>query len=446
MATTATPELLQTLIRNKCVNDGSADSGGESRNADALTAVLAGPGVDIERYEPRPGRASVVARIEGTDPDAPSLLLMGHTDVVPANEEAWRHDPFGGELIDGEVWGRGAVDMLNHTASMAVAVRALADSGFRPRGSLIYLGVADEEGGGTYGAEWLLEHQRESVTSDYVITETGGMALPVPGATETLLPVMVGEKGFGWVTLVVSGTPGHGSMPLRTDNALVKAAEVVQRLAAIESRPRVEGEWRGFVEACRLPAEVEGLFLDADALTAYCASDDADLGLARLIHAATTTTIAPTMVRGGVKTNVIADRVEIELDIRTLPGVTADDLTTMIAAAVGPELMASVKVRFGLLHEASVSCADTPLWDSLAKVSGALLPGARPVPFLLVGITDARFFRDAGSIAYGYGLFSDRITFRDFAGMFHGNDERIDVESLDLSTRLWSTVARDFLG
>ncbi|MEZ0577952.1 M20/M25/M40 family metallo-hydrolase [Nocardioides sp. MH1] len=444
--TTATPELLQALIRNACVNDGTPDSGGESRNVDAIAAVVDGPGIDVERYEPVPGRSSLVARIEGTDPDAPSLLLMGHTDVVPANADGWRHDPFGGELIDGEVWGRGAIDMLNHTSSMAVAVRDLADSGFRPRGSLIYLAVADEEGGGTYGAEWLLEHQRESVAADYVITETGGMALPVPGATETLLPVMVGEKGFGWVTLVVTGTPGHGSMPLRTDNALVKAAEVVQRLAAIQSRPRIEGEWRDFIEACRLPDEVATLFLDADALTAYCASDDADLGLARLIHAATTTTIAPTMVSGGVKSNVIADRVEVQLDIRTLPGVTTDDVVAIIAAAVGEELMASVEVRFGLLHEASVSPAATPLWDTLASVSSALLPGARPVPFLLVGITDARFFRDAGSMAYGYGLFSDRISFRDFAAMFHGNDERIDVESLDLSTRLWSNVARDFLG
>jgi acetylornithine deacetylase/succinyl-diaminopimelate desuccinylase-like protein len=444
--TSATPELLQTLIRNQCVNDGTPGSGGESRNADVLAAVLEGPGVDLERYDALPGRSSLVARIEGSDPTAPSLLLMGHTDVVPANAENWQHDPFGAELIDGEIWGRGAVDMLNHTSSMAVAMKRLADSGFRPRGSLIYLAVADEEGGGTYGAEWLLEHQRASVAADYVITETGGMSLPVPGATDKLLPVMVGEKGLGWVTLVVRGTPGHGSMPLRTDNALVKAAEVVQRVASIQSTPEVEGQWRAFIEACRLPEEVERLFLDADALAAYWASADADLALARLIHAATTTTIAPTMVRGGVKTNVIADRVELELDVRTLPGVTAEDLVAMLAAAVGEELMASVEVQIGRFQEASLSSRETPLWDSLAKVSSALLPGARPVPFLLVGVTDARFFRGVGSTAYGYGLFSDQISFRDFAAMFHGNDERIDLESLRLSTELWSAVAQDFLG
>ncbi|HWU22490.1 MAG TPA: M20/M25/M40 family metallo-hydrolase [Nocardioides sp.] len=442
---TATPELLQTLIRNRCVNDGTGASAGETRNADAIAALLEGPGVDLERYEPVPGRASLVARIEGTDPNAPSLLLMGHTDVVPATQEGWQRDPFGGELVDGEVWGRGAVDMLNHTASMAVAVRDLADRGFRPRGSLIYLAVADEEGGGTYGAEWLLEHQRESVAADYVITETGGMALPMPGTDETLLPVMVGEKGFGWITLVVSGTPGHGSMPLRTDNALVKAAAVVQRIAAIQQRPVVEGAWRAFIEGCRLPEQVQRMFLDPDALAAYCSSPEADLGLARLIHATTSTTFAPTMVSGGVKANVIADRVEITVDIRTLPGVESHDVAGMLTDAIGPDLMASVQLRTDRFHAASLSPASTPLWDSLTTVTGALLPDARPVPFLLVGITDARFFRDRESVAYGYGLFSNRISFRDFAAMFHGHDERIDVESLDLSTRLWSGIAHDFL-
>src|SRR4030095_9331452 len=146
-----------------------------------------------------------VARIEGSDPDAPSLLLMGHTDVVPANEDGWRRDPFAGELIDGEIWGRGAVDMLNLTASMATAFRSLARSGFRPRGTLIYLAVADEENLGTWGAEHLAQPP------------------PAPGPR---LPVIVGEKGSYWCRIAVRGTPGHASQPFRTDNALVTAAEV----------------------------------------------------------------------------------------------------------------------------------------------------------------------------------------------------------------------------
>src|SRR5947207_9841757 len=166
-------ELVQTLIRNACVNDGSPESGGEGRSVDVLANVLEGGGLDLQRYEPAPGRASLVARIEGRDPDAPTLMLMGHTDVVPVNAPAWRHDPFGGELIDGEVWGRGAIDMLNLTASMAVAFRHLATTGFRPKGTLIYLGVADEEAGGHWGAEWMVDRHWDAIGADYVLTESG---------------------------------------------------------------------------------------------------------------------------------------------------------------------------------------------------------------------------------------------------------------------------------
>ena len=149
--TSEVTDLLQQLIRNACVNDGTEASGQEVRSADLLADVPRGGGLDIERYEPAPGRTSLVTRIEGTDPSAPTLLLMGHTDVVPVNPDGWRHDPFGGELIDGEVWGRGAVDMLNLTASMAVATKRLAATGFRPKGTLVYLAVADEEALGSLG-------------------------------------------------------------------------------------------------------------------------------------------------------------------------------------------------------------------------------------------------------------------------------------------------------
>ena len=144
-------DLLQQLIRNACVNDGTPASGGELRSVDLLADYFEGSGLDMERYEPEPGRGNLVVRIDGADPAAPSLLLMGHTDVVPANPDGWQRDPFGAELVDGEVWGRGAVDMLNLTASMAVATKHLAQDGFRPRGSLVYLAVADEEALGTSG-------------------------------------------------------------------------------------------------------------------------------------------------------------------------------------------------------------------------------------------------------------------------------------------------------
>src|SRR3954469_24813154 len=169
-----TVEVLQTLIRNACVNDGTPTSGHEERNAEVLAALLGTTGLDVERYDAAPGRTSLVARIEGHDPAAPALCLMGHTDVVPVNPDGWSRDPFGGELVDGEVWGRGAIDMLCITASQAVSFRQLATEGFRPKGTLIYFGVADEEAGGHWGAEYMLENHWDAVGADYVLTEFGG--------------------------------------------------------------------------------------------------------------------------------------------------------------------------------------------------------------------------------------------------------------------------------
>jgi acetylornithine deacetylase/succinyl-diaminopimelate desuccinylase-like protein len=211
--TAQTGELLQQMIRNQCVNDGTVESGQEARTTDLLRSYLQGSGLDLEVYEPdgAPGRKSLVARIEGTDPAAPTLCLMGHTDVVPVTPATWTRDPFGGELVKGEVWGRGAVDMLNLTASQAVALKALARRGWRPRGTLVYLACADEEAGGTLGAGHVCEKHWDSLRADYLLTENGGIVSS--HGDELNVTVHVGEKGVAWRRLRVTGTPGHGSMP-----------------------------------------------------------------------------------------------------------------------------------------------------------------------------------------------------------------------------------------
>ena len=434
-------ELLQQLIRNACVNDGSAGSGQEIRSVDVLRNHLDASGLDVQSYEPTPGRASLVARIEGTDPDAPTLLLMGHTDVVPANPDGWRHDPFGGEVIDGEVWGRGAIDMLNLTASMAVATRRLAAEGFRPRGTLVYLAVADEEALGAHGAGWLVDHEIDSVGADYVVTESGGIPMPTAGGPK--LPVIVGEKGTYWCKLTIKGTPGHASQPFRTDNALVKAAEVVRRIAEYRPQTQIHDVWRQFVEGMEFPAELRDPLLDVDRLYDLVADFPA-LGLARQAHACTHTTFAPTIVQGGTKTNVIPDRVELELDIRTLPGQTGADVRAMLDDALG-DLAGSVELSETADDPSTASPVDTPLWHALTRVTDKLTHHAGLIPFLTVGATDARFFRRLGVPCYGFGLFSEHLTFDDFSAMFHGDDERVDLESLRLSTELWHALAHDLL-
>jgi acetylornithine deacetylase/succinyl-diaminopimelate desuccinylase-like protein len=433
-------DVLQALIRNACVNDGSDDSGDEARSVDVLRAMLEGPGIDIETYASRPGRESLVARIEGSDPDAPSLMLMGHTDVVPVNPDGWSRDPFAAELVDGFVWGRGAVDMLNLTASMAVATRHLAASGFRPRGSLVYLAVADEEALGTWGAKWLTEHERDAIRASYVITESGGN--PATRRSGTKLPVITAEKGSHWCTLRIGGTPGHASQPFRTDNALVTAAEVVRRIAEYRPQTEIHETWRRYVEAMDFAEERAAVLLDADRIDD--ALHDLPLGFARVAHACTHTTFAPTIMHAGSKTNVIPDRVDLQLDIRTLPGQSADDISSMLDEALG-DLAERVTVVRANHDESTASSADTPLWDALTRVSRRFYPDATLVPTMTVGATDARFFRRLGIPSYGYGLFSRQLRYEDYALMFHGDDERVDVESLRLSTELWQELARDVL-
>ncbi len=438
-----TTELLQHLIRNACVNDGSRESGQERRNADLLATYLEGSGADMELYEPAPGRASLVAKLEGSDPQAPSLTLLGHTDVVPANPADWQRDPFGGELVDGVVWGRGAIDMLDLTATMASAFRDLAVSGFRPAGGLHYIAVADEEALSNYGAKWLCGNKAEEIATDYLITESGGF--PMTGTDGYLrLPVITGEKGVFWCTLTVKGTPGHGSQPLRTDSALVKAAEVVRRIDEYRPEAELHEAWTRFIAGLGLPPDLADPLLDPARIDQFC-DELPILGLARQAHANTHTTMAPTVIHGGTKTNVIPDRVQLDVDIRSLPGWDAADVRDMLDDALD-DLADDVEVEFRSEEVASTSPIDTPLWDALRRASQVFYPGALTIPYLTVGATDARYARALGTVAYGFGLHSEAIGFEQYGTMFHGVDERVDVESLRLSTGLWTTLARDFLG
>ena len=441
---TQATELLRTLIRNGCVNTGDAASGHEERSVDALEDFFAGSGLSCERYTSEPGRMSLLTRIEGREATAPTLLLMGHTDVVPVNAAGWQRDPFAGELVDGIVWGRGAVDMLNLTATMAVATRGLAASGWRPRGTLIYLAVADEEAGGFLGAGHLVEHHADAVKCDYVITESGGV--PIPTKSGHTLKVTVGEKGGNWRRLVVHGTPGHGSRPFRTDNALVTAAKIVQRLAEYRPPARILEAWRGYVEALDLPPGLTEALTDPDRVW-ETARDLDNLALAREAHACTHTTFSPNIAHGGSKVNVIPDRVEIDVDIRSLPGVEQHEVEAMIAEALGDLAdRVTVQTPSDRRRGGTLSPTNTPLMAAIGRVATRLMPDSRVVPIITTGGTDAKFFRWKGVPAYGFGLHSTRIPYTEYPLMFHGHNERVDTESLKLSALMWEALCRDFLG
>ena len=436
-----TTDLLQHLIRNECVNDGTVESGHEMKSVETLESYLRMPGVEMKRYEPSPGRGSLVLRIEGTDKNAKSLHLMGHLDVVPVTRSGWRNDPFGGELIDGEVWGRGAIDMLDVTASMAVAVKRLLASGFRPKGTLIYSAMADEEALGTWGAKWLTENAWDDVRCDYLVTEFGGARMPI--GTGAKLPIMTAEKGSQWTRLRVKGTPGHGSMPYRSDNALVKAAELITRIAKYKAPLHLQDLWKRFIEGIDLPA-VQRIALTTPA-TFDAALDRLPPGVDRMMYAATRTTFSPNIAHAGAKINVIPDSADVDVDIRILPGDEGDGVRRMLRDAAG-DLWKDVEIVAEGDNPATASPIDTPLWDALTKVTRSLIPNSTTVPFLVVGATDARYFRRKGVVSYGYGLMSEKIPFGEFAKLFHGNNERVDTGTLALMTPLWEGAVREMVG
>lgn len=435
-------ELLQALIRNACVNDGSPESGNEVKSSDLLLNYLEGSGADIEQYESLPGRGSLVARIEGSDPAAPSLCLMGHTDVVPVTASGWSRDPFGGELADGEVWGRGAIDMLNLTSSMAVAFRRLALEGFKPKGTLLYFAVADEEAAGTHGAEWMADNNYDAIKADYVLSESGGIYQDTDSGPKVTLTT--GEKGVAWRRLRVPGTPGHGSMPYGADNALIKAAAVVSRLADYRPETRISDTWRGYAETLDVPADIRRDLVDpARAYDAIGRIEDRRI--AKLAHACTHMTFSPNVAHGGVKTNVIPDTIDLDIDIRVLPGDTPADVDNELRKALGD---LAGQVTISTLHESDPTASDfdTRLKEVLEKVTRRTYPEATLVPRMTTGGTDLRFYREKGAVAYGFGLFSSGFTASDFADRFHGHDERVDVESLRLTTDMWIQVVKELLG
>ena len=435
-------ELLQVMIRNECVNDGTEDTGHESRNADVLRHVIEGTGLDVQTYEPYPDRASVVARIEGSDPDAPSLCLMGHTDVVPDSADSWTHDPFGGEIIDGEIWGRGAVDMLNITSSMAVAFRHLADTNFTPKGDIIFFGVADEEAGSTVGAEWFSQNEWDAIEADYVLTESGGIHLGNPETPSIMMNV--GEKGIEWRRIRVRGTPGHGSRPFRSDNALVRAAAVVQRLAEYRPQPKFSELWRGQVASFGFDEETTAALLDPGAINEYL-EEFPFPGVASHFYSCTHTTMSPNVVNapGEQKSNIIPDLIEIEVDIRTLPGEGPEEVDAHLRAALG-DLADAVEVETLLAYPSSMSQTNTPLWESMQRAVAKPFPTADVAAHLIVGFTDSRVYREHGKVAYGAGLFSPSLDAISYSDRFHGNDERIDIESMALSTQFFIDTVRDF--
>lgn len=426
-------ELLQALIRNACVNTGQPDSGQERRSVATLQDFF---GVQGQVFEPAPGRQSLVYRVAGTDPSAPSIALVPHIDVVPVEPEGWTQDPFGADIVDGFVYGRGAVDMLNIVAAFAYAARPYIRGEVRPRGDIVFAAVADEEAGGMKGAYRLVRDHWDLVGADYLLTE---VAYPKV-TTNAAIPVAMGEKGSYFSRLKTTGVPAHGSAPFGTDNALHKMVHALHNLLSTPTPSAIGTQWVDFVNGMGLDPELADALKDADRVDdAISVIAETDPVFAGYVHASTHLTISANQARAGTKSNTVADRAKTEVDIRSLPGMDRGSvdgyLRETMQAAGSP-----VEIEPRSNNPATISATNSALWEAIANSVHDLENHRNLVPALMPVATDARFWRKRGTVAYGVGLYDEQTTFSDLLSRFHGHDERISIESVERTTALYERI------
>lgn len=404
--------LLQELLRANTVNP----PGNETRAAEILERYLAANGIESQRVARVPDRANVIARLPGGD--GPTMMLLSHTDTVLADPAEWQQGPWSGALVDGEIWGRGALDMKGQVAASAVAFASLAREGFRPAGDVILALTADEEVGDGFGLEWLCEAHPDLVRCDYAVNEGGGERLVLGGKPFHI--VGTAEKATAPFALRVRGRAGHASIPDLADNALVKTAPLIEAIAAYRPPRELIPEVRAFFES------VTGMIPPVDQAAELVRRKMP--ALAPLLEPLLSATFSPTMIEASGKRNVIPGLVELQVDCRLLPGQQPADVEPLLRAALPPgdwELEWLEPVKGG-----TRSLAEGPLWDAIARFVAAAEPDARPLPVCNTGFTDSHWLRAAfGTLAYGF--FPMRAMEAELgAQLIHSADERIPVDDL----------------
>jgi acetylornithine deacetylase/succinyl-diaminopimelate desuccinylase-like protein len=426
-----------SLLRDLLRIDTSNPPGGETPAAELLKRYLEANGVACELVARDPGRANLLARIPGTG-DGPSLVLMGHTDVVPADAEDWQRPPFAAELDrDGYIWGRGAVDMKNETATRAVAMAELARTGLVPRGDVVFIAEADEEDGTQeVGMEWLVE-ERPDLATDFAINEGGGERMQLTDG-RVVVPINIGEKATLPVLVTALGEAGHASIPTSGANAVPRLATLIQRLAAHRTRRVVLPETRAMLETLAGPFgdDLEG------ALERACALHP---GFPTMLPALFGITIAPTRLKGSNARNVMPGRASVECDCRVLPGQGPADLEQELRDALGDDLPYEIEFLADPTG-GTIASIDTPVFRACQGFLDRNDPGAVLLPVVSTGFTDSHFLRHTfGTAAYGF--WPSRHTPPEVlhAGA-HNRDERIHRDDLGYAVRFHVELVREIAG
>ncbi|HYI67481.1 MAG TPA: M20/M25/M40 family metallo-hydrolase [Candidatus Limnocylindrales bacterium] len=448
-------EHLRALIRIPSVNppDGGPDvaagrdpHGGEAAAARYCAEVLGDAGLEAEVIELVPGRGSCVGRLRASGPASePPLILLSHLDVVPVEAESWSRDPFGGELLDGVVWGRGAVDMKNMVAMELAVMLALRRSGAELRRDVIFAAVADEEAGGEHGARGLVErrpelfHDADGRPASAALNEVGGYSITLDG--RRFYTIQVAEKGIVWTRVRTTGTPGHGSMP-HGDNAAVKLAAAVTALVTDQQGrgARVLPVVAGFLSALGLGEVARLAEDDPVAASAVLATRVEDPVMRRSIDAMLRDTVTPTVLHAGKKVNVMPGTGEAEIDVRTLPGTDQDQLLAHLRGVVGEG--ASVEAIVGL--PAVEWPADAEIVGLMHDALSRADPEATALPMMITPGTDAKALAQLGIPCYGFAPLQLEADFP-FLELFHGHDERVPVSALAFGLPVLAEVVERYV-
>jgi acetylornithine deacetylase/succinyl-diaminopimelate desuccinylase-like protein len=416
-------ELCRDLIRMDTSNYGNDDGPGERKAAEHVATLLDEVGIESRLYESRPGRTSLLARVEGSDSDRAPLLIHGHLDVVPAAAEDWQVDPFSGEIQDGYLWGRGTVDMKDFDAMALSVVRARVRAGQLPARPLVLCFTADEEAGGALGAKFLVdEHRDELADCTEAIGEVGGFSTTVRG--RRLYLVEAAEKGMAWLRLTARGRAGHGSM-INHENAVTELATAVARMGAHEWPVRLTPTMEVLLATVAELAGTEATPENAESLIEEFG------GAARMLGAVIRNTLNPTMLDAGYKVNVIPTEATAHVDGRFLPGFEDEFFATLA------ELCGENVTHEFISHQQPFEMPyDGELVDAMTRSLLAEDPDALVAPFLMSGGTDAKHFTKLGMRAYGFTplrLPGDL----DFTALFHGVDERVPTDALEFGARVF---------